>query len=101
MTKRVLSLFFVLAAFSFAGSLLVKPPASPMVEADTTSVDLSVVPMDNVEVMADRVSLPSEARATAMGRAIAAAAAIALPEPSTYGLTAMALLTAGLMRRRK
>lgn len=100
MTKRIFFLFFALAAFSFAGPLLQNEPAPLALDADTNTIDLSSVPMDDIDVVSQAASLPSESRTAALSRAISAAA-IATPEPATYTFAAVALLTAGLMRRRR
>jgi hypothetical protein len=99
MTKRVLSLLLLLAAMSFAGPLLTPDSPTPFAETDTTSIDLSSLPMDDIEVISQAAAPASQAdevSVAALGRVIAA-----VPEPATYGLAAVALLAAGTFRRRK
>jgi hypothetical protein len=104
MMKRVLALLVLLSAVSFAGPLLNEAlnEGSPtsFLETDTTSIDLSGLPMDDIEVIPLVAPPPSEAQVLSFGRAMAAAA-IATPEPATYGFAAVALIAAGTFRRRK
>lgn len=83
-----------------AGPMLSPGPVSHSLDSDTTSIDLSAVPMDDIEVNMQPGPISRGTRAASLGDAIAAAV-IATPEPATYAITALALLAAGTIRRRK
>jgi len=102
MKTRVLTLSLVLAGFALAGPMLSPDPVSASLNTDTRTIDLSVVPMDDIDIEIDvqPARFPSGTTAASLGDRIAAAT-IATPEPATYAITALALLAVGTIRRRK
>ena len=80
--------------------MLSPDPVSTALDTDTRSIDLSVVPMDDIEINVRHAGFAGGTTASSLRDTIAAAA-IATPEPATYAITALALLAVGTIRRRK